>query len=246
MCKIPRIRIIPTLLVILAGLLAPPTWATCGDILLDPGETCDDGNTAPGDGCSAACLVEPGWACTAPGPADTNAVADGSLEQGPAANPDWNETSTSALKPICSFYRCGISASDDRTWFAWMGGSLSPLTQTLEQENVPIPLAATELRFRLFEDGCDAPANTFKAKIDTNTVYTGVPCSGGAYATITVDLATAAGGPYNNGGTHDLLFEFVRSTGGAVTSYIVDSIEIAVPATPVASSCSILETFFTV
>lgn len=26
-------------------------------------EQCDDGNTAPGDGCSWACKVEPGWVC---------------------------------------------------------------------------------------------------------------------------------------------------------------------------------------
>jgi cysteine-rich repeat protein len=30
----------------------------CGDLFLDAPETCDDGNTANGDGCSAACVVE--------------------------------------------------------------------------------------------------------------------------------------------------------------------------------------------
>jgi cysteine-rich repeat protein len=30
-------------------------------------EGCDDGNTDAGDGCDAACNVEPGWVCTAPG-----------------------------------------------------------------------------------------------------------------------------------------------------------------------------------
>src|SRR5262249_62033427 len=28
------------------------------------GEACDDGNTGSGDGCSAGCTVEPGYACT--------------------------------------------------------------------------------------------------------------------------------------------------------------------------------------
>lgn len=30
----------------------------CGDSLIDPGETCDDGNAAAGDGCSATCALE--------------------------------------------------------------------------------------------------------------------------------------------------------------------------------------------
>ncbi len=32
--------------------------AVCGDKLLDPSESCDDGNALPGDGCSAACTLE--------------------------------------------------------------------------------------------------------------------------------------------------------------------------------------------
>jgi len=32
--------------------------ATCGDGVVDDGEQCDDGNTTPGDGCSATCTVE--------------------------------------------------------------------------------------------------------------------------------------------------------------------------------------------
>jgi cysteine-rich repeat protein len=31
----------------------------CGDLLIDPPETCDDGNRTPGDGCDATCLAEP-------------------------------------------------------------------------------------------------------------------------------------------------------------------------------------------
>jgi cysteine-rich repeat protein len=32
--------------------------ASCGDGVVDTGETCDDGNTDDGDGCSASCLLE--------------------------------------------------------------------------------------------------------------------------------------------------------------------------------------------
>ena len=37
----------------------------CGNGFVEPSEACDDGNTTPGDGCSAACTVEaPTWTCT--------------------------------------------------------------------------------------------------------------------------------------------------------------------------------------
>ena len=35
----------------------------CGDARLSYGETCDDGNSDPGDGCSATCRVETGYRC---------------------------------------------------------------------------------------------------------------------------------------------------------------------------------------
>jgi cysteine-rich repeat protein len=36
----------------------------CGDGSVDSPEACDDGGLASGDGCSATCTVEAGWACT--------------------------------------------------------------------------------------------------------------------------------------------------------------------------------------
>lgn len=35
----------------------------CGDGIVNGTEQCDDGNTTPGDGCSASCRLEPGFAC---------------------------------------------------------------------------------------------------------------------------------------------------------------------------------------
>ena len=37
--------------------------AACGNGQIEPGETCDDGNTMPADGCSSQCLLEPGTVC---------------------------------------------------------------------------------------------------------------------------------------------------------------------------------------
>jgi cysteine-rich repeat protein len=38
----------------------------CGDGVVDEEEECDDGNTAPHDGCSPGCHIEPTWECTSP------------------------------------------------------------------------------------------------------------------------------------------------------------------------------------
>ena len=39
----------------------------CGDSRIDPPETCDDGNSTDGDGCSDTCERQDGWTCTLPG-----------------------------------------------------------------------------------------------------------------------------------------------------------------------------------
>ena len=49
--------------------------ATCGNGAVDPGETCDDGNTTDGDGCSATCQTE-----VAPIHVDAAAAIRGRLE----------------------------------------------------------------------------------------------------------------------------------------------------------------------
>src|SRR5690606_39003554 len=36
----------------------------CGNGVLNVGEQCDDGDTAPGDGCDELCQQEEGWLCT--------------------------------------------------------------------------------------------------------------------------------------------------------------------------------------
>ena len=43
------------------------------------GESCDDGNTTDGDGCSAACLIEPGYACAGAPSRCALACGDGAL-----------------------------------------------------------------------------------------------------------------------------------------------------------------------
>lgn len=49
-------------------------WS-CGNGRVEGEERCDDGNEAPGDGCSATCTVEPGFYCTASPSACTTCAA---------------------------------------------------------------------------------------------------------------------------------------------------------------------------
>src|SRR5262245_10427722 len=44
-------------LILLLALVAP-AWAVCPNGVVEPPETCDDGNLVAGDGCSPLCLVE--------------------------------------------------------------------------------------------------------------------------------------------------------------------------------------------
>ncbi len=102
-----------------------PDW--CPDSMLDhAGETCDDGNDMPGDGCDPHCHVEPGWFCeetegfnptycyqnveTFPGP-DTGAeglsnyheewCGDGMLDHGGETCDDGNRDSGDGCDPTC-------------------------------------------------------------------------------------------------------------------------------------------------
>jgi cysteine-rich repeat protein len=45
----------------LSGRYTPPP--TCGNGIIEQGETCDDGNTAVSDGCSSSCTIEQTFAC---------------------------------------------------------------------------------------------------------------------------------------------------------------------------------------
>lgn len=49
------------------GFVEDEVLARCGNTVLDPAETCDDGNGASGDGCDRSCQLEPAFTCPTPG-----------------------------------------------------------------------------------------------------------------------------------------------------------------------------------
>ena len=59
--------------------LEEPQKPVCGDGSISGEEQCDDGNASDGDGCSAKCVIEDGWACTTAGKACTAVCGDGKI-----------------------------------------------------------------------------------------------------------------------------------------------------------------------
>jgi len=75
----------------------------CGNGVLNPGESCDDGNQTGGDGCSAICRIESDWVCATPGAPCTSAVVcgDGQIE-GAEACDDHNATAGDGCSATCT------------------------------------------------------------------------------------------------------------------------------------------------
>jgi large repetitive protein len=90
--------------------------------MMKGGETCDDGNTSEGDGCSRYCLVEPGWDCTSGvcvrlpavdggGDSGTPVLYCGDGIRSGAEECDWGQANSNSVYGGCStqcmFVYCG-------------------------------------------------------------------------------------------------------------------------------------------
>lgn len=176
----------------------------CGDGNLDLGEMCDDGNSVAGDGCSASCQVEDGFACSAPASTvtSTNVIADFSFEGG-VPNEDWLASSTINFPgfPICSAARCGAAATVTGAWSVWIGGIPTGVTSSVTQE-VVIPQNATELSLNVFSAVCDTgpTADLLQVKLDGNLIGT-VACDDSIGVFVQHSFPVAG---FNNGNSHSL------------------------------------------
>jgi cysteine-rich repeat protein len=73
----------------------------CGNGHLDEGEACDDGDLRAGDGCSAQCTVEPGFACTGD-PSDCRTICGDGLLAGLETCDDGNQTPRDGCSATCT------------------------------------------------------------------------------------------------------------------------------------------------
>jgi fibro-slime domain-containing protein len=93
-----------------AGAINVPTTVTmtCGNGMLDPGESCDDGNAIPSDGCSKICQVESGWSCPNVGqPCVRNANCGDGVLTPPEACDDGNKTGGDGCSADCKMVEPG-------------------------------------------------------------------------------------------------------------------------------------------
>jgi cysteine-rich repeat protein len=207
--------------------------AVCGDALLDAGETCDDGNTNPGDGCSALCQVEPGFECTDPIAPGGNVVVDGSFEAG-TPNPSWAEYSLQFGTPLCDPATCFQNGASDGRWWAWFGG-IDAFEQASLEQVVTIPSTATTLSFDVRVGECDSGDDFLSVQIDGAEVRND-PCALTAgYVTRSVPVDDFA-----DGGAHTLSFEATTfATNGGNSNIFVDRVAINDESgEPVPSQCT--------
>lgn len=89
----------------------------CGDAIIGPGEECDDGNSAPMDGCSDLCEIEDGYVCfdqPSGGSVCLDSCGDG-LIQPPEECDDGggnSMTAVDACRPDCRRAYCGDGVVD--------------------------------------------------------------------------------------------------------------------------------------
>ena len=206
------------------------TPPVCGDGVLDPGETCDDGNGDSGDGCSSTCQVESGWNCSDPVPpaSGANVVNDGSFEAG-AFGGTWTEFSATFGTPVCDVGTCGTGTGtgpSDGAFWTWFGG-IAAAEQGSMTQSVTIPATATDLTFDLEQIVCDSAADFMEVTIDGTQVFltdgTSPLCGTLGYSSQSVDITAFA-----DGGLHTLEFNSeIFGTNGAGSNFFVDNVVIS-------------------
>ena len=93
------------------GVVADASVPVCGNSNLEGAELCDDGNTTPGDGCSATCVVETDYVCNVPGRpcVRIGTCGDGQLKSGEDCD-DGNTDATDGCSDTCKVeqgWACG-------------------------------------------------------------------------------------------------------------------------------------------
>jgi len=117
--SIPAAKLIPTILVqpMLAlsyqKLNITTCTPICGDYIVVSPETCDDGNTANGEGCSSTCTIETGYNC--PQGHDCFVKCGNGIITSPEECDDGNESNGDGCSSTCKFEKgwshTGVSPS---------------------------------------------------------------------------------------------------------------------------------------
>ncbi|MBT8144887.1 MAG: choice-of-anchor J domain-containing protein, partial [Gammaproteobacteria bacterium] len=199
-----------------------PNVGICGDAVVVGAENCDDGNVQSGDGCSASCQVEAGFACTLP--VSTAGLRDGSFEGG-TPNPDWHEFSMNNDEILCTGPGCSGGLAEDGSWFAWFGRASNEAEVGFLEQTLIIPVDATTFAMQVVAPICDSANDLLRVTIDDSPIiqidgddldY----CPTFAYVPVSGDVT-----PFADGGVHVLRIEAQQHLqGGSSTDFFIDSL----------------------
>jgi uncharacterized delta-60 repeat protein len=98
------------------------TPRACGNGVVEPGETCDDGGTTAGDGCDATCAIETGYACVGMPSTCTAGCGDGAVA-GSEGCDDGDATSGDGCSAVCQVEPGWVCAGGPSTCSAVCGDS---------------------------------------------------------------------------------------------------------------------------
>ena len=205
----------------------------CGDGLVGPNENCDDGNALSGDGCSDFCLIENNYECTGSFiPTVDNVVEDSGFEDGGGS---WMTDTTTNSQVICNVSECsdGSFARDGAFWARL--GSVNEAGESHLFRSVEIPTSHRYLEFDVSfalcsNDSVDELVVTMDEVVLLRLDATDARCGVNGYQTERIDLALAAGGPYNDGDVHELLFRSATFVSPDLpTVFAIDNVRIVAP-----------------
>lgn len=108
------------------------TFAACGNAVQDQGETCDDGNTLAGDGCSASCQAEPLYVCSGAGPASCQYKPEAWVQQAyaKASNTEKNDAFGGAVALSADGTTLAVGAALESSKATGVGGDQNDNSET--------------------------------------------------------------------------------------------------------------------
>ncbi len=108
---------------------------TCGNGVIDAGETCDDGGTVSGNGCSSVCQTEPGYVCTGTPSTCTLACGNGVINAGETCD-DGGTTAGNGCSAACQTEPGYVCTGTPSTCVMSCGnGTLQTATEECEDGN---------------------------------------------------------------------------------------------------------------
>ncbi|MEM6638640.1 MAG: DUF4215 domain-containing protein [Pseudomonadota bacterium] len=206
----------------------------CGDSFVGPNESCDDGNTVDGDGCSSVCLIENNFECSGSFvPTANNTVTDPGFE---FDGEGWEIDTTSSSPVICTVERCpnGFFSRRGARWAQL--DSPQGRFQTRLRQDVEIPESHRFIQFDVAFPLCGSSADRLSVLVDGQLLLqlngADEDCGGRAYRTEQIDLVGSGGG-FNDGGVHVLDFEaetfFVQEQASV---FLIDNVQVVQPVGP--------------